>query len=106
MKRIVAITLSAVLMLTLFAACGEKKDEMKDEVKEELTTVKDDISDAVDEGKNDSQGMMEDLTENGNVTDQTGEGALQEALTDISEMLEGDGNRDDKEDTTAKDTTR
>ena len=96
MKRIIAITLSAVVMLTLFAACGEKEEEMKDDIKDKITTVENDVSDAIDDGKNDAQGMMEDLTENGNVTNQTGEGALQEAITDISEMLEGDG----KEDTT------
>lgn len=103
MKRIIAITLSAVLMLSLFAACGKKEEEMKDDVKEELTTLKDDISDAVEEGKDDAQGIMDDITENGNVTNQTGEGALQQAITDISEMLEGNGN---KEDTTKNDTTR
>ena len=103
MKRIIAITLSAVLMLSLFAACGKKEEEMKDDVKEELTTIKDDISDAVEDGKDDAQGIMDDITENGNVTNQTGEGALQQAITDISEMLEGNGN---KEDTTKNDTTR
>lgn len=104
MKRIIAITLSAVLMLSLFAACGKNKEEMKDDVKEELTTIKDDISDAVDEGKNDAEGIGDMLTENGNVTNQTSEGALEEALTDISEMLEGNG--DKAETTTVKDTTR
>lgn len=94
MKRIIAITLSTVLMFTLFTACGKKEEEMKDDVKDELTSMKDDVSDAIEDGKNDAQGMMEDLTENGNVTNQTGEGALQEAITDISEMLEGNGDKE------------
>ena len=84
MRRIIAITLSATLMFALFAACGKK-----DEVKEELTTIRDDISNAVSEGKNDMNNIGDDLTENGNVTNQTGQGAIEEAITDISEMLEG-----------------
>lgn len=102
MKRIIAITLSAVLMFSLFAACGKKEEEMKDDVKEELTTIKDDISDAVEDGKDDAQGIMDDITENGNVTNQTGEGALQQAITDISEMLEGDDTTDRNKDETTK----
>ena len=96
MKRIIAIALSTILMLTLFAACGKKDEGVKDDVKDELTTIKDDISDAVDEGKNDAENIGDMLTENGNVTNQTSEGALEEAITDLSEMLEGD----DKNDTT------
>ena len=90
MKRIIAIALSTILMLTLFAACGKKEESMKDDVKDELTTIKDDISDAVSEGKNDAEGIGDMLTENGNVTNQTSEGALEEAITDLSEMLDGD----------------
>ena len=90
MKRIIAIILSAILMFALFAACG-KKDEIKDDVKDEITSMKNDISDEITEGKNDMQDFADDLTENGNVTDQTGEGMLEEAITDISEMLEGNG---------------
>ena len=90
MKRIIAIALSTILMLTLFAACGKKEDSMKDDVKDELTTIRDDISDAVSEGKNDAEGIGDMLTENGNVTNQTSEGALEEAITDLSEMLDGD----------------
>ncbi|MBR5827437.1 MAG: hypothetical protein IKY78_10200 [Clostridia bacterium] len=103
MKKIIAMTLTAVLMLSLFAACGKTGEEMKDDVKEELTTIREDLSDALTEGKNDAEGIGDMLTENGNVTNQTSEGALQEALTDISEMLEGNG---DREETTKKDTTR
>lgn len=102
MKRITAIALSAILVLTLFVACGKKEEEMKDDVKDELTSMRDDVSDAVEDGKNDAQGMMDDLTENGNVTGQTGEGALQEAITDISEMLEGDGTTERNKDETTK----
>ena len=96
MKRIIAIALSTILMLTLFAACGKKEESMKDDVKDELTTIRDDISDAVSEGKNDAEGIGDMLTENGNVTNQTSEGALEEAITDLSEMLEGN----DKDKTT------
>ena len=99
MKRIIALTLSTVFMFTFFAACGKKKEEMKEDIKEELTTIKDDVSDAVDDSKNDTQGMMDDLMENGNVTNQTGEGALQEALTDVSEMLEGDDKNETEKET-------
>ena len=94
MKRIIAITISAVLMLTLFAACGKKEEEMKDDVKDELTTIRDDVSDAIEDGKNDMEDIGDKLTENGNVTNQTGEGALQEAITDVSEMLEGDTDKE------------
>lgn len=90
MKKIIAITLSAVLLLAIFAACGKKDENIKDDVKDEITTIRNDISDAIDDGKNDMNNIGDDLTENGNVTNQTGQGALEEAITDISEMLEGD----------------
>jgi len=104
MKRIIAITVSAVLMLTLFAACGKKEEEMKDDVKDELTSMRDDVSDAIDDGKNDANNIADDLTENGNVTNQTGEGILNEAITDISEMFEGDNGdaTTEKKDDTAR----
>ncbi len=95
MKRIFAIMLAAVLMFALFAACGKK-----DEVKDELTTLKDDMTTAMDEIRDEMSDMGDELTEGGNVTDQTGEGALEEAITDISEMLEGDN-----KDTTVKGET-
>ena len=99
MKAIIPVILAAILLFTL-AACGNK-EEMKDDVKEELTTIRDDVSDAVEEGKNDAEDMGDRLTENGNVTGNTTEGMLNEALTDLSEMLEGN-----KEDTTVvKETT-
>lgn len=89
MKRIIAITLSAILIFAIFAACGKKEDEnIKDDVKDEITSMENDLSQALTEGKNDLEDFADDLTENGNVTDQTGEGVLEEALTDISEMLE------------------
>ena len=103
MKRIIAIMLAAILMVSLFAACG-KKEEIKDDVKDELTTLKDDMTTAMDDISEDMSDIGDMLTENGNVTDQTGEGALEEAITDISEMLEGD-----TKDTTVKaekDTTK
>ena len=91
MKRIIAIILSAVLMLAIFAACGKKEDDkIKDDIRDELTTVENDITEALTDGESDMQDFADDLTENGNVTDQTGEGMLEEALTDLSEMLEGD----------------
>lgn len=92
MKRIIAIILSLVAVLTLFVACGNK-----DEVKEEITTLRNDLTSAMDKLEEDMTDIGDMLTENGNVTDQTGEGALEEAITDISEMLEGD-----KKDTTVK----
>lgn len=100
MKRIIAITLSAVLMFALFTACGKKEDDkIKDDVKDEITSMENDMSEALTEGKNDVQDFAEDLTENGNVTNETGEGMLEEAITDLSEMLEGD-NKDTTKDTT------
>lgn len=106
MKRIIAITLSAVLMLTAFAACGKKEDEsIKDDVKDEITTIENDMTEALTDGKNDLEDFADGLTENGNVTDQTGEGMLEEALTDLSEMLEGDGDKEttkEKEESTTK----
>lgn len=105
MKRIIAITLSAILIFAIFAACGKKEDEnIKDDVKDEITSMENDLSQALTEGKNDLEDFAEDLTENGNVTQQTGEGMLEEALTDLSEMLEGD-NKDTtkvKEETTKR----
>lgn len=92
MKKIIAIILSLVVVLALFAACGKK-----DEVKDEITTLKDELTSAADKIEEDLTDIGDMLTENGNVTDQTGEGALEEAITDISEMLEGD-----KKDTTVK----
>ena len=94
MKRIIAITLSAVIMLSVFAACGKKDENIKDDVKDEMTSIKNDVSDAVEDGKNDMEDIGDKLTENGNVTGHTGEGVLQEAITDISEMLDGDGNKE------------
>ena len=85
MKRIIAIILSLVVVLALFAACGKK-----DEVKDEITTLREELTSAADRLEEDMTDIGDMLTENGNVTDQTGEGALEEALTDISEMLEGD----------------
>ena len=105
MKRIIAITLSAIQIFAIFAACGKKEDEnIKDDVKDEITSMENDLSQALTEGKNDLEDFAEDLTENGNVTQQTGEGMLEEALTDLSEMLEGD-NKDTtkvKEETTKR----
>ena len=102
MKRIIAITLSAILIFAIFAACGKKEDEnIKDDVKDEITSMENDLSQALTEGKNDLEDFAEDLTENGNVTQQTGEGMLEEALTDLSEMLEGDN----KETTKVKEET-
>ena len=92
MKKIIAIILSLVVVLALFAACGKK-----DEVKDEITTLKDELTSAADRLEDDLTDIGDMLTENGNVTDQTGEGALEEAITDISEMLEGDS-----KDTTVK----
>lgn len=89
MKRIIAIILSAMLMFTLFAACGNK-DEVKDDVKDEITSMENDMTTAMDDISEDMSDLGDELTENGNVTDQTGEGALEEAITDISEMLDGD----------------
>ena len=96
MKRIIAIILSLVFVLALFAACG-KKDEIKDDVKDEITTLRNELTSALDKVEEDMTDIGDKLTDIGNVTDQTGEGALEEAITDISEMLEGD-----KKDTTVK----
>lgn len=92
MKKTIAIILSLVVVMAFFAACGKK-----DEVKDELTTLKNELTSAADRLEEDLTDIGDMLTENGNVTDQTGEGALEEAITDISEMLEGD-----KKDTTVK----
>ncbi len=95
MKRIIAIILSLVAVLALFAACGKK-----DDTKDENTTARNDMTTAMEQLEDDMTDIGDKLTENGNVTDQTGEGMLDEALTNMSEMLEGD-----TDDTTVEDET-
>ncbi len=93
MKAIISIILAAMLMFT-FTACGGNDDtgngtgnggnenngtSMRDETTTDMNDAGENMGDIAD-----------DLTENGNVTNQTEEGILNDAMTGISDMLGGD----------------
>lgn len=86
MKKIITLIAILALVAVIFtlAACGNKTDgSLSSEMttlKDEVTTAMDDISSALDE-------LDDDLTENGNVTDQdSSTGLFEDATSDNKEI--------------------
>ena len=80
MKKILSILMILALFVLVFslAACGEKA---KDDVKNEMTTLKDGATSMMDDLSSALDGLEDDMTQNGNVTDSNSSTGLFEDMT-------------------------
>ena len=83
MKKIISIfaILALIAAIFTFAACGKKTTN---DIKNEITTLKDDGEDMMDDMSSALGELDDELTENGNVTDENSSTGLSEDITDIT----------------------
>ncbi len=94
MKKLLPFIVALVLV-TVLVACGE---EAKDDMKNEMTTLKDGATSMMDDISSALGELDDDLTQNGNVTDEGSSTGLFESMT-------SDGSTTEKETTKEKGTT-
>ena len=99
MKKILSILMiiALVALVFTFAACG---DSTKDDIKNEMTTLKDGATSMMEDLSSALDGLEDDMTQNGNVTDSNSSTGLFEDMT--SDMTTD--NTTNK--TTVKETTK
>ena len=98
MKKILSILtiIALIALIFTFVACG---DNTKGEIKDEMTTLKDGATSMMDDLSSALDGLEDDLTQNGNVTDNNSStGLFEDMTTDIPTTK-------DKSTTTNKTTT-
>lgn len=86
MKKIISLLLAALVLVTVafvFAACG------KDEVKDDITSMMDDATTLMDEVSTGLDDLGDDLTQEGNVTDESEENTTAQGASEDSEGLLG-----------------
>ena len=98
MKKILSILAIIALIALVFtlAACG---NNTKDDIKNEMTTLKDGATSMMDDLSSALDGLEDDMTQNGNVTDNNSSTGLFEDMTSDSPTTK------DKTTTTEKATT-
>ena len=83
MKKLLPFIVVIALVLVL-VACGE---EAKDDMKNEMTTLKDGATSMMDDISSALSGIDENLTQNGNVTDEKSSTGLFETMTTESSTV-------------------
>ena len=97
MKKITSILTVIALagVMLCFAACGEK-------AKEDMTTVENEITSMMDDATSMAEELADELTENGNVTDQTDENMLESFVEDMTDDTKDITENTEKDGTTAE----
>ncbi len=87
MKKIISLILAALVLVTVafvFAACGNE------ETKNDVTSMMDDATTLMDEVSSGLDDLADDLTENGNVTDESQEDSTVEDTSENEGLLGGE----------------
>ncbi|MBQ8503003.1 MAG: hypothetical protein IJ491_01865 [Clostridia bacterium] len=82
MKKIISLILAAVLLVSvavIFAACGN--NDAGNEIKNDVTSMMDGATTLMDEVSEGLSDLADDLTENGNVTDESGADNMNDGTT-------------------------